>query len=183
MLSQALLSKSFDENKYVFNINTKIDLHKFENGEMISFKFDKVEDVIEHFEQEECYIFIYCTPEYSQIGYGLHDVFIHLIPFLISNINKLEKEFGETFEELSPELLKDFKDCIKEILRIVVDSALNYEEIKVNIKEFTKTDDIGFWIYSKVIGGEELKPCLHQLEKLKEKIDKFRDDLIKISYA
>lgn len=190
-LSQAIISKAFDENKDIVNLTTetKIGVKEMtklgkekEQKQTKYFPIEKGEDVIKYLERGECYISVDC-----ELGDGVlsYDVayFLFRIPYFLSDLDKLEAEFGDLIEEFSPGLLKYLRDCTEEILMIAIDSAIHSKEMEVNTKEFTKTDDIGLWIYRRIIGSDELKPYLDKLEELKRELESLRNTLLTTSYA
>ena len=185
-ISQMIISKSFDEKKNAVNITAEVDLCKEKTiegkKEFISLPIKNSEDIIEYFERSEphfCWLSVDCGLENSNMSY---DILTLYSPFF--DLNEL-KENKDLIEKLNPDprLLEDLNDCFKEICMTIINSALKSKMIEINVKDFAKTEDIGLWIYNKVVGVEELKPSLDKLEELKNQLEKLRDNLVKIGYA
>lgn len=189
MLSQAILSKAFDENKDIVNFTTKIkgieELTKSskekEREQTKYFPIEKEEDVINFLDRGGRYISVDCELG-DEMPYDVNSSLFG-IPYFLFDLDKLEKEFGDIIEEFKPGLLKSLKDCAEEVFRIAMDSAIHSKEMEVNKKEFTKTDDISLWIYRRVTGSEKLRPHLDKLEELKGEFENLRNTLITTSYA
>ena len=189
-LSQAILSKAFDENKDIVSLTTKIkgleELTKSskekEREQIKYFPIEKEGDVINFLDRGGRYISVDCELG-DEMLYSVDNSSLFGIPYFLSDLDKLEKEFGDIIEEFKPGLLKSLKDCAEEVFMIAMDSAIHSKEMEVNKKEFTKTDDISLWIYRKVTGSEKLKPHLDKLEELKGELENLRNALITTSYA
>lgn len=188
-LSQAILSKAFDENKDIVNFTTKIKgMEKLtksskekEREQTKYFPIEKKEDVINFLERGGPYIIVDCGLGDGML-YGV-DSSLFMMPYFLSDLDELEKEFGDIIEEFKPGLLKSLKDCAEEVFMIAMDSAIHSKEMEVNKKEFTKTDDISLWIYRRVTGSEKLRPHLDKLEELKGEFENLRNVLVTTSYA
>ena len=145
------------------------------------FPIEKEGDVINFLERGGRFISVDCGLGDGMI-YEVYSSFFR-IPYFLSDLDKLEEEFGNILEEFNPGLLKSLKDCAEEVFMIAMDSAIHSKEMEVNKKEFSKTDDISLWIYRKVTGSEKIKPHLDKLEELKGELENLRNDLITTSYA
>lgn len=180
LLSQEIISKSFDENKDVFLVNTEIKIEKENDYEKLI--IENKDSLIKCFKEDTCgNITIDCV--LGNNSYYLTDYLFYNIKFLLKYIHDVENEFGDILIEFKPGMLGDLKNCLEVILEIVIDSSVNLNEIEINITSFNKTDEIGMWIYSQVIRTDELMPKLDELVKLKEEIEKFREILITTSYS
>ena len=188
-LSREIVSKAFDEQKDIINIETNVQelitLKEGKEKEKMQYKnidLNNKEYVIKRL--EECnldFITVDCTVGSSE-GYMLSDILIQLKQ-IYCKVTDLETEFENLIDEFKPKLINDLKNCTKEIFIIVLNSSINSKEIEINIKTFTKTDDIGFLIYNKVIGRDELDSCLDKLLQLKADLEDFRETLIMTSYT
>ncbi|NJD75619.1 MAG: hypothetical protein FIB08_00795 [Candidatus Methanoperedens sp.] len=193
LLSQGIVSKSFDEQNDVINVSTEIEMHVEEKSKPIHGKEEKklqiknielehIEDVIKRFEEGTLDFITFNCILGSGFSYSLDDILFRIKNFFYLVID-LEREFGNLIDEFKPELIKNLKICIKEIYIIILRSAINSKEIEINTKKFRKTDDIGLWIYNKVIGRDELNPYLDKLLQSKAELEKFRETLIMTSYT
>lgn len=193
MMSQEVVSKAFDEKIDSINLTTeiKIDLEERENLtkqkekkkiQYTNFSAENKEDVIKSLEEGRLnYIFIDCKFGDGS-SYNVND-FLFTIKFLLSELDKLEMNFGNLIEEFRPDIIKNLKNHLIEVFSIVLESAMKSKEIEVNTKSFDKTNDMGLWIYSRVNGIDELKPCIDKLLESKIKFEVFRETLIMTSYA
>lgn len=189
LLSREIVSKAFDEQKDIVNIETHVKESiiskqgkKEEKKQFKNIDLENKEDVIKRF--EECnldYITIDCRLGSGQ-AYMLGDI-IHWLKKFYYEVTDLETEFGNLIDEFKPKLIKDLKNCTKQIFIIILNSSINSKKIEINIKTFTKTDNMGFWIYNKVIGRDELDSCLDKLLQLKADLEEFRETLIMTSYT
>jgi hypothetical protein len=186
-ISKEILSKAFDENKEIVNFTTEIkgiELTKpskeKEQEKTKYFPIEREEDVTNFLERSGRYISV--NYEFGGVLFEVESSLFE-IPYFLSDLDKLEKEFGDIIEEFKPGLLKNLKDCAEEVFMIAMDSAIHSKEMEVNTKEFTKTDDISLWIYRKVTGSEKLKLHLDKLEELKRELENLRNALITTSYA
>ena len=189
-LGQEIVSNAFNEQKHIVNIETDVDASikpkEGKDEEKLQYKnidLENKEDIIKHF--EECTLdstSIYCTLVSGAIGYHFGDV-IRWLDIFYCEVTDLESEFGILINEFKPELIKATKNCIAEIFTIVLNSSINSKNIEINIKTFTKTNDMGIWIYNKVIGRDELDSCLDKLLQLEAEFDKLRETLIMTSYT
>ena len=187
--SLEIVSKAFDEQKDIVNIETNVQelIRLKEGNEKEKMQYKKIdlnnkEYVIKHL--EECkldLIIVDCTVGSSE-KYMLGDILMWLKK-IYCEVTDLETEFENLIDEFKPKLINDLKNCTKEIFIIVLNSSINSKEIEINIKTFTKTDNIGFLIYNKVIGRDELDSCLDKLLQLKAELEEFRETLIMTSYT
>ena len=150
---------------------------------MIFIFVEKKEDVIKYLEEGKLSsVLIVCDlgeiVENEILSYTI-SYFLFAIPCFFSELRTLEKEFGDKLEEFSPNSLKNLKDCIKAILMVVMYS----KEIEINIKAFSKTDDISLWIYNSIMRREEINPYLDKMAELKGKFETLRERLITTSYT
>ena len=194
MLAQEIVSKAFDEKKEIVKLTTEIrfwleDKSKSTEGknpEKHEIEIENEKDIVEYLkylEEGKCpSIVIDCT-----LGSGTsYDVnyFILWITSWFSDINKLETDFGNLMEEFKPDLIQNLKDSLKEILTATLNSAIGSKEMEVNTQKFSKTEDIGLWIYRSVNGNQELiSPLLDRLKKIKIELENLRETLVMTSYT
>lgn len=193
MLSQEVVSKAFDENVDTIHLTTEITVDIKEKNNLtkqkekkkvknVDISAENKRNVIKYLEDGRLdFIIIQCTLGDSYT-YTVSD-FLLYIQYLFSNLDNLEKDFGKLIDEFRPDIIKNLKDCLKEVFLIVLDSATISKEIEVNTKSFNKTNDIGLWIYSRVNGIDKLTPYLDKLTESKIKFEKFRETLIMTSYT
>lgn len=192
MLSQEVVTKSFDEKKEIINLISEIRMDieekhnsanqkEFKKTKTINISTENQKEAIKYLEEGMCrYISIECTSG-NNILYSVND-FLLGIRYLFSDLDKLEKEFGDIIDEIKPTVLKDLKECVNEMFLIVLDSAINSNNIEINTKLFNKTDEIGLWIFNSVNGINKLKPLLDNLIELEIRTKKFKDELVYVSY-
>jgi len=193
MIGQEVVSKAFDKQIDTINLTTEIridieereDLTKQKEKKIIqitNFSDENKEDIIKSLKEGRLdFILIDCTLE-DGLLYSVND-FLLRIPYLFSNLDKLEMNFANLIEEFRPDIIKNLKDYLIEVFSIVLESAMKSKEIEVNTKSFDKTNDIGLWIYNRVNGIDELIPYLDKLSESKTKFEDFRETLIMTSYA
>lgn len=191
-LSQRIISEAFDKKKDIIRhpIKTKIDIEEvtktLEGKEKKETKYiyaEKKEDVIKYLEEGKL-TSVWIESDLGDIVEGEIlsypiSYFLIGILYFFSELETIEKEFGDLMEEFSPKLLKSLKDCIKAILMV----AMYSKEIEIDTKAFSKTDEIGLWIYNAIMGREEINPYLDKLVELKVKFEKLRESLIATSYT
>jgi hypothetical protein len=105
------------------------------------------------------------------------------IKYTLLDLDELEKEFGNLIEEFKPELFVKLRACVVDIFKIIVDCAIDSKEIEINIAKFNKSDDIGLWIYNKVLGQDKLKSYTVRIVEFKTYLENLREHLIATSYT
>jgi hypothetical protein len=192
MLGQDIISEAFDKKKNIISIsvNTSIGINELtknsdgkEEKKIIFIDVEKKEDIINNLEKGKLNHFDIQSDlgeriEGEILSYSITD-FFRFIPSFYYELETLENEFGEIMEEFSPNLLKSLKDCIKELLVVAIYS----KKLEIDTKAFTKTDDIGLWIYNAIMRREEINPYLNNMVELKIKFEKLRDNLMNTSYT
>jgi len=192
MLGQVIISEAFDKKKNIISISVKTsvginELTKNSDGKeekkFIFVDVEKKEDIINNLEKGKLDYFEIQSDlgeliEGEILSYGITD-FFRFIPHFYYELETLENEFGDIMEEFSPNLLKSLKDCIKELLVVAIYS----KKLEIDTKVFTKTDDIGLWIYNAIMRREEINPYLNNMAELKIKFEKLRDNLVNTSYT
>lgn len=192
MLSQNIISEAFDKKKNIISISVKTnigieELNKKSDGKEekknIYINIEKREDIINNLEKGKLIRYSIESDLGEQIegeilSYEITEFFYFIIYFF-KELEKLENEFEDIIEEFSPDLLKSLKDCIKELLVVAIYS----KKLEIDTKAFTKTDDIGLWIYNTIMRREEINPYLDKMMDLKVQFEKLRENLITTSYT
>ncbi len=189
-LGQGIISKAYDDKEDIVDLSIlikipsgkKTDASNGKEESKHSISIEKKEDIIKVF-QEFYNIDISAQLGNSIYSYSLSDYYAFFSPPVLEDIEILQREFGNLIKDFNPDILENLKDCIKEMLMITIDSALHSKKLKVNIKSFSKTDDLSLWIFNEVIGRNKLDPYLIKLEKLKAELEKLREILITTSYT
>lgn len=199
MLSQRIISEAFNKKKDIISlsIETRIGIEEVtktsegkEKKETKYISAERTEDVIKYLEEGKLSSIDIETGFGDEsrkfaggtISYDISE-FLNVIRHFFYELETLEKEFGDLMEEFSPELLKSLKECVKGMLMVEVGSAMRHKEIEIDTKAFSKTDDIGLWIYNTIMRSEEINPYLDKLVELKAKFEKLRESLITTSYT
>ncbi|MGB8217734.1 MAG: hypothetical protein WCE94_10585 [Candidatus Methanoperedens sp.] len=192
MISQIIISEAFDKKKDVISISIKTriridELTKNSEGKEEKksnfIEAEKKEDIINYLEKGRLHSFD-ITGDFGEVirgeilEYSISH-FFYFIPDYFYELEILENEFGDLMEEFSPNLLKSLKDCIKDLLA----AAMYSKELKIDTKAFSKTDDIGLWIYNTIMKREEINLYLNKMVELREKLEKLRELLITTSYT
>lgn len=189
LLGQGIISKAFDDKEDIVVLPILIEIPsekktetsngKEQSKHLSTISIEKKEDIIRVFQE------FYSIDITAQIGNSIYTLsnYVSYSPPLLEDIEILQGEFGNLIKEFNPDILENLKDCIKEMLMITTDSAIHSKKLKVNIKSFSKTDDLSLWIYNEVIGRNKLDPYLIKLEKLKAELEKLREILITTSYT
>ena len=105
------------------------------------------------------------------------------IIFILLDLDKLEKEFGNIIEEFKPELFVNLRKCLIDMFKTIIDYAIDSKEIEINLTMFNKVDDIGLWIFNKILGQDKLKSCVVKLMEFETSLENFRENLLTTSYA
>ncbi len=192
MISQIIISEAFDKKNDItsISIKTRIGIDELiknsEGKEEKKTSFidaEKKEDIINYLEKGKLHCFE-ITGDFGEefkgeiVYYTISD-FFYYIPDIFYDLEKLENEFGDLMEEFRPNLLKSLKDCIKDLLVV----AMYSKELKIDTKAFSRTDDIGLWIYNKIMKREEINLYLNKMVELREKFEDLRELLITTSYT
>lgn len=183
-LGKAVVSNAFDEKVTSVSIEIEVDLSSGHDeagkNESRSFPIWTKEDVTKHVEEHDInYISIYCKPKYS-------GNMTYLLLFLGTHFDKLDVlvgEYSDLLEKFSPGLLADLYNCMEEVILKLVISSIDTDEIKVDTKDFDKTIDIGFFIYDRILGVNQLASNRDELNELITKAEKLRETLLTTGYA
>lgn len=180
LLSQEIVSKSFDTNRDIHSINTKIEISTNINNHEIMIQENK-DTLMKYFKNDKCNINTFFI--FDNNTYYANNFLFHSIRHILSHIHEVEAKFGEIVFEFKPELLMNLKNSTEEILDLIIDSCMSSSEIEIDVNLFDKTDEIGLWIYHQFIGTDKLAPHLDEFLKLKDDVEKFREILITTSYS
>lgn len=186
MLSQLIISKAFDEKIDIIKVPMEIRIHKEEESNKTENKeyfllAENKEDVIKCLEEGHCSLFIGCTFG-DGIYYAINDL-LSSMKFFLSELEKIDTEFGYISDEFKPNLIKNLKFYFRSKYSLLIDSAINSLPLEVNVKTFTRTNDIGLWIYKNFNGIDEIKSNLDELIELKSELENLRETLIITSYT
>ena len=180
LLSQEIVSKSFDMNENIHCINTEIEIsiNTTHHEKIVSMNKDSL---MKLFKDDKCNIHTHCI--FYNNSYYANEFLFYNIRHLLRHIHEVEAKFGDIVFEFKPELLINLKNYTEEILDLIIDSCMSSNEIEVDVNLFDKTDEIGLWIYHQFIGTDKLKPHLDKFLELKDDVEKFREILITTSYS
>lgn len=183
LLSQDIISKSFDDNKYVYVLDIKSTAKNDTNYEKLSIEIK--DSVIKSFKENDEFKWSDITTEctFGNNVYYMSDFLFYNLHFIMKYIHDIENEFNEILFEFRPEILNNLENCLEKIIESIIDHLIDLNEIEVNVKSFGKTDEIGMWIYHQVVKNDELMPELNELIELNEEIKKFREILMTTSYS
>lgn len=110
-----------------------------------------------------------------------HDLFGSDIS--LSDISSPAEEFRDLINEFSPNLLNEIDRTVKQILFSIVDYSTQHKVIEIDTNKFNNATDISMYIYTKVVATDEVRHNVDVLEKLVDKLDKVRSDLLTTAYA
>jgi len=104
---------------------------------------------------------------------------------MFQDINYLVENFEDLINDFSPHLLDDLTKNLEKIVLEIVESATKHKTIerKVVFEEPSCTTDLGMYVYTKVVATDEVKRDVDELEKLVDKLDKVRSELLTTAYA
>lgn len=192
-LSQSIVSKAFDEKKDTIKIHTEISIDfketpeftkEAEHKKISALSKENKEHIIKCLEEGKCdYLGLDASIPNDNMSYSIGTDVLLDIKYVLLILDELEKEYGNIVEEFKPELFANLRSCIIDIFRIIFDFAIDSKEIEIHLKDFDKSDDIGLWIYSKVLGQDELKSYAVKLTEFETGLENFRENLLTTSYT
>jgi len=188
--SDKVVSEAFNRKTHVVEVTNPMERYRWvEKGgeekkeiEYLPFEKGKALEYFEasHNESSKEHVSM-STYVGESIGFDLF-VPMRYLSWYYGGLKKME-EFTDIIENFSGGLLNELKDRYSKISEVMINSALESEKLKVNIKKFKKSQDIGLWVYHQIIGYEELKQHLSKLNNLKMRLEKLRNDVTISSYA
>lgn len=103
--------------------------------------------------------------------------------FIFKDIKYIEEEYGNYVNEFSPNILNDINKTLENILITIIESAKHNSTIEIDIDEFVNTSDICMYIHDKTVSTDKVKRDVDELEKLVDKLDKVRSDILTTAYS
>lgn len=110
---------------------------------------------------------------------------LYLTYILFNDIDYIIKNFEDLVNDFAPNLLGELTNTLEKILAGIVESATQNKIINVDVvfEEPNSTIDLGMYVYTKAIATDEVKRDVNELEKLVDRLDKARSDLLTTAYA
>lgn len=183
-LSRAVISSLFDEKILTISVATEVSAFKAEiseNNERSKIIIDNKKDVERYINEHKIEsISIYSSLENDgNMCYQLLGIYLPHFGILDAMIN----EYGDLLEKFCPRFLENLYNSLDDFLIKLLSSAVVSNEIRINPNDFNKTIDIGFSIYDRVLGVDQLTSNLEELKELLTKAEKIREVLLSAGYA
>jgi len=119
----------------------------------------------------------------GSIDKGIELFDLYSAAFLFKDIKYIEEKYGDQVNEFSPYILRDINNYMENIINSMINSAKHHNTIEIDIDEFANTSDICMYILDKVVATDKVRRDVDELEKLVDKLDKVRSNLLTTAYA